>query len=155
MLRLMLLGETGHGKSRLGNKLSGKNEFKESAGCKSCTKNIKKVVNDFDIEITDTQGFLDTEEDDKNGLISIFNDIKTNKPNVIAYVQNSSIVRFGKSSKYVLEEICKMFSSKSIWNHIIIIFTFSGTISKENREERAKSFLNSVLEVLTKYYEKR
>ena len=141
---LYLIGLTGHGKSRLGNKLSGKKEFIESAGCDSCTKTIKKVINKFDIEIVDTPGLDDTDNGDKNIIASIFKDIKENKPNVLAFVQNASNVRFVESSKKAIEEICKMFDSKSVWNNIVIIFTFSASISKEMREERAKNFLESI-----------
>ena len=97
--RLILLGLTGAGKSRLGNKLSGKVIFKESQKSDSCTKGIYMARNDFNIEIIDSQGLEDTDNDDKNGLISIFNGIKENKPNILAYVQNSSDKRFRKHSK--------------------------------------------------------
>ena len=150
--KLMLLGLTGAGKSRLGNKLSGKKEFKESDGSKSCTKNIKKALNQFQVEIIDSQGLSDTDNEDKNALISIFNEIKNNKPNVLAYVQNASDKRFGEPSKKAIIEICKMFDTKSVWNHFIIVFTFAGTISEKNRENRANNFLESILSVITEYY---
>ena len=150
---LYLIGLTGHGKSRLGNKLSGKKEFIESAGSDSCTKIIKKVINKFNIEIVDTPGLDDTDKDDKNIIASIFKDIKVNKPNVLAFVQNASNKRFVESSKKAVEEICKMFDSKSVWNNIVIIFTFSASISKESREERAKNFLECIFKVLNKYYD--
>lgn len=149
----MLLGLTGSGKSRLGNKLSGKKEFIESDSSNSCTKKIQRALNQFNVEIIDTQGLSDTEKEDKNCLISIFKEIKENKPNILAYVQNASDKRFGEPSRKAIEEICKMFDTKSIWNHFIIVFTFAGTISKKNRENRAKNFLESILKVLTKYYE--
>jgi hypothetical protein len=149
---LYLIGLTGQGKSRLGNKLSGKKEFIESAGCDSCTKIIKKVIGKFDIEIVDTPGLDDTDNDDKNIIASIFKDIKENKPNVLAFVQNASNKRFVESSKKAVEEICKMFDSKSVWNNIVIIFTFSATISKESREDRAKNYMESIFKVLNKYY---
>ena len=41
--RLFLLGLTGAGKSRLGNKLSGKKIFTESFGTDSCTKKKTKA----------------------------------------------------------------------------------------------------------------
>ena len=93
-LKLMLLGLTGAGKSRLGNKLSGKKEFEESSASDSCTKKINKVKNQFNIEIIDSQGLADTDNEDKKGLVSIFNEIKEDKPNVLAYVQNASDHRF-------------------------------------------------------------
>ena len=43
--RLMLLGLTGAGKSRLGNKLSGVKKFIESENPDSCTKGIQIATN--------------------------------------------------------------------------------------------------------------
>lgn len=88
--RLFLLGLTGAGKSRLGNILSGKKIFTESFGTDSFTKGKKKEVNQFGVEITDFQGLIDTGGDDKDALTSIFSEIKENRPNVLAYVQNSA-----------------------------------------------------------------
>ena len=153
-LRLLLIGLTGVGKSRLGNKLSGKNLFIESDGPNSCTKGTQISTNQFGVEIIDSQGLEDTENEDKEALSSIFNEIKTKKPNVLIYVQNISNKRFGNSSTKVIEEICKMFDTKSVWNHFIIVFTFSNTVSKKNREPCAQNFINSILNVLNRYYNK-
>ena len=153
-LRLILIGLTGVGKSRLGNKLSGKKEFIESDGPDSCTKKIQKVLNQFQVEIIDSQGLSDTDNEDKEAITSIFKEIKENKPNVLAYVQKSADHRFGESSKKAIQEICKMFDTKSVWNHFIIIFTFASCISKKNREKYASSFSDSILKVLTEYYKK-
>jgi len=153
-LRLILIGLTGVGKSRLGNKLSGKKEFIESDGPDSCTKKIQKVLNQFQVEIIDSQGLSDTDNEDKEAITSIFKEIKENKPNVLAYVQKSADHRFGNPSKKAIEEICKMFDTKSVWNHFIIIFTFASCISKKNREKYASSFSDSILKVLTEYYKK-
>ena len=139
-LRLLLIGLTGVGKSRLGNKLSGINLFQESDESNSCTKGTQIATNQFGVEIIDSQGLEDTAQgledtnnEDKEALTSIFNEIKTKKPNVLIYVQNISNKRFGKSSKKVIEDICKMFDTKSVWNHFIIVFTFSNTVSIKNR----------------------
>jgi len=153
-LSIILIGLTGVGKSRLGNKLSGKKEFIESDGPDSCTKNIQKVLNQLKVEIIDSQGLSDTNNEDKEAITSIFNEIKENKPNVLAYVQKSADHRFGESSKKAIQEICKMFDTKSVWNHFIIIFTYASCISKKNREKYASSFSDSILKVLTEYYKK-
>jgi hypothetical protein len=150
----MLLGLTGAGKSRLGNKLSGNVNFIESDGSDSCTKKVQRAINQFGVEIIDSQGLADTNKEDKDGLISIFSEIKEKRPNVLAYVQNASDKRFGEASEKAILEICKMFDTKSVWNHFIIVFTFAGAISKKNRENRAKNFSESILKVLRGYYSK-
>ena len=150
----MLLGLTGAGKSRLGNKLSGNVNFIESDGSDSCTKKVQRAINQFGVEIIDSQGLADTNKEDKDGLISIFSEIKEKRPNVLAYVQNASDKRFGEASEKAILEICKMFDTKSVWNHFIIVFTFAVTVSKKNRESCAKNFSESILKVLREYYAK-
>lgn len=153
-LRFLLIGLTGVGKSRLGNKLSGKKLFQESEESNSCTKGTQIATNEIGVEIIDSQGLEDTDNEDKEALSSIFNEIKNKKPNVLIYVQNISNKRFGNSSKKVIEHLCKMFDTKSVWNHFIIVFTFSNTVSKKKRESCAQNFINSILKVLNEYYNK-
>lgn len=54
----------------------------------------------------------------------------------------------------MIEEICKIFNTKSIWNHFIIVFTFSNTVSKDKKESCAQNFINSILKVVKEYYGK-
>ena len=115
---------------------------------------MQRAINQFGVEIIDSQGLADTNKEDKDGLISIFSEIKEKRPNVLAYVQNASDKRFGEASEKAILEICKMFDTKSVWNHFIIVFTFAGTVSQKNRENRAKNFSESILKVLREYYGK-
>ena len=154
-LRLLLIGLTGVGKSRLGNKLSGKKLFVESDNPFSCTKKTQSATNQFGIEIIDSQGFEDTDNEDKEALASIFGEIKNKKPNVLVFVQNITNKRFCKSSKRIIEDICAMFDTKSIWNHFIIVFTYSNAVSATKREICAKNLINSILNVLSEYYSKK
>lgn len=153
--RLILLGTTGSGKSRFGNKFSKKHIFKESEEPDSCTKGIYRAYNDYGVEIIDTQGLNDTNDEDKKGLTSIFNEIKENKPNILVYVQNSSDKRFGKYSKNAITKICQMFNTKSVWNNFIVIFTFADSISKENREKVATNFIEKILDVVKECYKNK
>ena len=146
-LSLLLLGLTCVGKSRLGNKLSGEKEFEEG----SSTKRIQKVLNKFNVEIIDTPGFDDF--DNENKFASLKQEIKNNKPNIIAFVQKLSEMRFDSKSKNIIEEICKMFGTKSIWNNFIIVFTFSRSIKKEKGEKMAKGFVEIILKVIGEYYQ--
>ena len=92
--RLLLIGLTGAGKSRLGNKLSGHKIFQESDEPNSCTKGTQKATNQFGVEIIDSQELSDTDNEDKIDLASIFTQIKENKPNILVYIQNCSNKRF-------------------------------------------------------------
>ena len=144
-LSLLLLGSRSVGKSRLGNKLLGKKEFIEG----SSTKETTKFLNQSGIEIIDTQGLSDSNEE----ISSICNEIKKNKPNILAYVHNSSNKILNESSKILIQEICKIFDTKSVWDHFIIIFTFASNINEEDREKYASDFSDSIIKVIEDYYE--
>lgn len=85
-LRLLLIGLTGVVKSRLGNKLSGNKIFTESEDPNSCTKGIQIATNQFGVEIIDSQGLEDTDNEGKEAISSIFKEIKDKRPNVLVYV---------------------------------------------------------------------
>ena len=152
--KILLIGLTGAGKSRLGNNLSGAKIFKESDEPNSCTKGTEGIINQFNVEVIDSQGLEDTDNEDKEALTSIFNCIKSKRPNMIAFVANCAIKRFGNSCKKIIEEICKMFDTKSVWNHFIIVFTVANSVSLKKRDDFAKNYINSIIKVLEEYYKK-
>lgn len=150
--KILLVGLTGAGKSRLGNNLSGSKIFLESDETNSCTKGVQAIVNQFNVEVIDSQGLEDTDNEDKNALASIFKAIQEKRPNIIAFVVNCANKRFGNSCKKVVEEICKMFNTKSVWNHFIIVFTVANSVSEKKRDTFAKNFISSIVKVLEQYY---
>lgn len=152
--KILLIGLTGAGKSRLGNFLSGAKIFKESDGPDSCTKGTEGIINHFIVEVIDSQGLEDTDNEDKEVLTSIFNCIKNKRPNIIALVANCANKRFGNSCKKIIKEICKMFDTKSVWNHFIIVFTVANSVSPKKRDDFAQNYINSIIKVLDEYYKK-
>ena len=148
--KIMLLGQIGSGKSTLGNKLVGKQVFNVNLGPCSLTK-IESAYGPNGIEIIDTK----IGEKETNNLI--YNEIIKIKPNIIALLFKD-FYRFDHHIKFILEEICKLSNTKSIWDHIIIIFTHSFLFyvreegEKKKREEFVERFISSLKEFLNKYY---
>ena len=151
--KIMLLGQSYSGKSTLGNKLVGKQVFNVNLGPCSLTK-MESAYGPNGIEIIDTN----FGEEETNNLI--YNEIIKRKPNIIA-VLFKDFYRFDSNIsniKFILEEICKLSNTKSIWDHIIIIFTHSYLFylreeeEEEKREEFVECFMSSLKEFLNKYY---
>jgi len=149
--KIMLLGQIGSGKSTLGNKLVGKQVFNENLG--PCSLHYtESAYGPNGIEIIDTNF---REEDEKNNLI--YNEMIKIKPNIIALIFYN-ITRIDNRIKFMLENICKLSNTKSIWDHIIIIFTHSHLFylreeeEEEKREEFVECFMSSLKEFLNKYY---
>ena len=147
--KLFLIGLEGTGKSRLGNKLLGKNIFYENDCSKSLAREVTKAISENDLEIIDSPGMNDDDKDN----ISLLNEIKKAKPNILAYVINAFNQRFDGTSRKFILEICKIFDNKNIWNNFIIIFTFSKSVKKELREKKGNVFSDDILNVLSQYYE--
>ena len=140
--KLMLLGLKGSGKSQLKAKLIETMKTKKSDA-------VQNRENQSNIEIIETQDITDQNQEPD----SIFKEIKENNPNILAYVQKVSDLSFGEPTHNLIEGICKLFDTNSIWNHFIIVFTSYGDINDENREDLIKKFSESIMDILRQYYE--
>ena len=125
---MVLFGETGHGKSTLGNAILGKEAFKCNDTMQSVTK---EVYGDYgegknkNIFIIDTPGINDSQGKDNEYLknISIFlkkrNDIK----GIIIVLNYSLNNTYQNSAEKSFKFVFRVFNSINICYHIAIVFT--------------------------------
>jgi GTP-binding protein EngB required for normal cell division len=131
-LKLVLIGETGVGKSQLGNFiLKSQNCFKVGHSMDSETTKIKEAKSNIegcDITIVDTPGFGDTRDnnstiDDQNinNIVSYFK--KKNNIDGILFVDSYSNPRKGEKAKELIDQLKTIFNKEILELRLKVIFT--------------------------------
>ena len=145
---LVLFGETGHGKSTLGNAILGKKIFKTNDTIQSVTKEIfgSYGINDSEnIFVIDTPGINDSEGRDNIYLKDIATYLKKrNDIKGIVIVLNYGLnTKNQKSVEKCFKIVFRLFKSVKICFHILIAFThFFGSrknVPKRNEQGKLKS----------------
>ena len=146
---ILLFGETGNGKSTLGNYILGVNAFRVSNDVKSETKTTIGQRGEGDnkgLFVIDTPGLQDTQGADKEHMIQMVNYIKEKKVlNAIIVVFNYQQVRFPYNIQTMLKLFCNIFPMKDVGSHIALVFTNSFTKKGSLRPEQKKEKLDKVL----------
>ena len=145
---ILLFGETGNGKSTLGNQLLGENAFKVSDDTKSETKITygRKGTGDWsDFFVIDTPGLQDTELAVKE-RIQLVRYVKEHKKlNAIFIVFNYQQVRLSNNIKTMIKLFCNIFPMKDVGKHIGLVFTNSftkrGVLTNLQKLSKAKKVL--------------
>ena len=156
LINILLFGETGNGKSTLGNHLLGDNVFRVSDDLKSETKltfGRQGKGNSSDIFVIDTPGLQDSEGADKEHMIQLVQYVKEHKElNAIIVVFNYQQVRFPYNIQTMLKLFCNIFPMKSVGKHIGLVFTNSftkrGALTNEQKLEKSCKVLPEFRKVI-------
>ena len=157
---IILIGETGSGKSSFGNFALGiEDAFKVSDDPTSCTtETIRKISRlDHEIGIVDTPGLQDSQGRDKihyEQMLKIITEMKD--LNFILLVFNYTSPRFTPSIQFMIKFLCNVFP-KNFAHHVGIVFThydheyqirINKKKKKDPREER-KEFIREIMELIS------
>ena len=139
---IIVLGETGSGKSSLVNKLLKDPKCKVGNELNSETEKVIGYMGEgkySDIFIIDTPGLNDSNgaEKDKINIDAMHKYIKEN-PRIkgiiilLRFIDN----RLTGSIKNSIKTFADLFPSNNFWNHVVIVFSHYGVIKAEEREEK-------------------
>ena len=159
---IVLIGETGNGKSSLGNFILGSSEFEVSEDPDSCTKDTIQKISKLDPEIgvVDTPGLQDSNGEDKQNydkMLKIFEEIK--HLHFIVVVLNFNNARLTSSIQFMLKFLCSVFP-KNFSLHVGIVFTHydhdyqTKIYEKKNLKDPQRSrdkYIDEVMQLIEKY----
>jgi len=130
--KIIVLGQTGDGKSTFCNYILGEKKCKESDGPNSETKKITAYAStkekNKDIIMIDTPGLSDSDGEDQEIIDKIRTEIRDNHCNGIKSIiimHNFNVPRLSDQSKKLLFIYSKLFPIPEFWQHVGIVFSFS------------------------------
>ncbi|EMD48000.1 AIG1 family protein [Entamoeba histolytica KU27] len=158
--QLILVGETGAGKSSLGNYLlrNDENAFKSSSAPNSETKEaVGKYAKDAEngLFVIDTPGLNDTDNFDNEGIQKIINSVKVEGLQGIVLTMNFNVERFSTNLKQVVAVINDAFTIKDIWKHVCIVWTHCYNCFSKKKIEKGKIEKEQFKEDLIKFLKEK
>lgn len=130
--KIIVLGQTGDGKSTFCNYILGEKQCKESDGPNSETKKINAYAStkekNKDIIMIDTPGLSDSDGEDQEIIDKIRTEIRDNHCKGIKSIiimHNFNVLRLCDQSKKLLFIYSKLFPIPEFWQHVGIVFSFS------------------------------
>jgi energy-coupling factor transporter ATP-binding protein EcfA2 len=145
---ILLIGKTGSGKSTLANVITGTNEFKESSGSVSETKEIQigeKEIGGVRYRVIDTVGISDTKMSDwevLHQLAKISSSVGEDGLSRIFFLTKNG--KFEEEEKSIYNVLEKFIFDADIAKYTIVVRThFPGFRNRQKCEEERKEMLKS------------
>ena len=151
--KIVLLGETGVGKSSLGNHIIGREEFIKQGSAKIEGKISERELYK-DIYIIDTPSFQDTNLEDEKFLEELRNEFKDKNAGIrtICILINFCNPRLMPYIKRQIHIYCLLFMIEDFWEHVAIVFTKAFYhFPKDEFDSTKKELINACLHNIRKW----
>ena len=160
MKNILLIGETGTGKSSLGNFILGEDVFIVSSDPNSCTNKIvgRNSKIDKNIFVIDTPGYNDTKGSDRKNFKDVLEYFcKKKKLELVLLTLNYQSARFPFSCQNFIKFLCNAFP-KNFCYHFGIVFThfdldYQTKINKKKNEDprttATKNFVHEIMKLIS------
>ena len=148
MVRMIVVGKTGVGKSTLINNIFGKKlaEVGNGLGLQTkTTKVLNKNINDTRVKICDTPGFRDGQDEDEKYLQEITH--RCSNPDVILFCIRMDETRWTDDYKATILGLTNALG-KSIWNNMVLVLTFADKVDVDGIIETKTQWKEKVSEQL-------
>eukprot|EP01084_Bolivina_argentea_P109217 195193_1 len=161
---VIIIGNTGDGKSTFCNRLSGdqskygdQGPFKTSGRSNACTTNIsyKKVsIDNNDICFVDTPGFNDGSGNDRYHANNICKYLKgCGGINSFVLIKNSTNCRFDVPFQALLKQYADIFGAECFFSHLIVIATRVDYNNEQfNQYKQAESLQRNIIQLAQQKY---
>ena len=152
---IILIGESGTGKSLLGNYLLNSNKFKYGSNMNSITKTLQKESIDSSLSVIDMPGVYDSQNTDEKNFKDVLDTIKKNpdsyKTSLVLIVLNFANPRFNDKIKKMIKFICELFP-KDLGKHIAIVFTnYIEALSKDEKFYKKEEYAPKIMNLISEY----